>query len=83
MKTHELKTFPSNLDAIISGIKTFEVRLYDRDYRVGDVLVLKEWWNDVYLGRAVRRQIVFIQPGWGLEDGYVVLGLSPYNIIMV
>ncbi len=76
MKEHTLKIFTSNLDAIMSGIKTFEVRLNDRDYNVGDVLILKEYWNDNYLGRAIKRKIQFIQTGWGLKDSFVILGIS-------
>lgn len=40
---HELKTWPEYFQAIKSGKKTFEVRKNDRSFKVGDVLLLKEW----------------------------------------
>ncbi len=43
MKVHELKTWPESFRAVRAGAKTHEVRKNDRDFRVGDVLVLWEW----------------------------------------
>lgn len=43
MNWHLLKTNPEHFDAILSGTKTCEVRINDRDYQLGDVLVLREW----------------------------------------
>lgn len=44
MSVHELKCWPSQFDAIERGDKTFEVRRNDdRDFAVGDVLVLRKW----------------------------------------
>jgi len=40
---HYLKIWPQNLFPILEGKKTCEVRLNDRDYKVGDVLVLRAW----------------------------------------
>jgi hypothetical protein len=44
-KTHEVKSWPREFAAIREGIKTFEVRVDDRDepYAVGDVLFQREW----------------------------------------
>jgi len=41
--THYLKTWPEYYKAILTGAKTFEVRKNDRDFKVGDILVLQEW----------------------------------------
>lgn len=41
--THEVKSWPREFEAMIDGIKNFEVRRNDRDYQPGDVLVLREW----------------------------------------
>lgn len=39
--THELKTLPPFFEKVVSGEKTFEVRVNDRDYQAGDFLLLK------------------------------------------
>ena len=40
---HILKTWPEDFQAVWTGEKTFEVRINDRNYQVGDVLILKEF----------------------------------------
>jgi hypothetical protein len=40
---HELKTWPEPFAAVRRGEKTHEYRVNDRNYAVGDVLVLREW----------------------------------------
>lgn len=42
-RTHDLKIWPEHFAAVVSGDKTFEVRVNDRDYQVGDVLHLQEY----------------------------------------
>ena len=43
MKIHELKILPQYFKEVEENKKTFELRKDDRDYKVGDVLLLKEW----------------------------------------
>jgi len=43
MTVHELKTWTEFFWDIKAGRKTFEVRVNDRDFEVGDYLVLREW----------------------------------------
>jgi hypothetical protein len=40
---HELKTWPGGFDAISRQLKSHEIRPADRDFRVGDELLLREW----------------------------------------
>lgn len=42
MNKHYLKTVQPYFDAIDQGLKTFEIRKNDRDFKVGDILVLLE-----------------------------------------
>ena len=42
-KTHKLKIWPEYFKYVVDGIKTFEYRVNDRDFKPGDILVLKEW----------------------------------------
>lgn len=49
-KTHELKIAPEYLEAVICGQKTAETRINDRDFKVNDHLILREWENDGYTG---------------------------------
>jgi hypothetical protein len=49
-QTHELKIAPEYLEAVICGQKTAETRINDRDFKVNDHLILREWENDGYTG---------------------------------
>jgi len=74
--THELKTWPEYFEAIASGAKTFEIRENDRDFKVGDILVLEEY-NDnskKYTGRAEVRVITYVS-FFRQQSRMAVLGL--------
>ena len=55
--THELKILPEYFGAVSLREKTFEIRKNDRDYHVGDTLVLKEWDGEKYTGRQISRYV--------------------------
>jgi len=69
---HELKTRGEYFQAIKRGEKTFEVRNNDRDFKVGDTLLLKEWnpkgYNSVapselvgeYTGEELEVKVTYI-----------------------
>lgn len=42
MSTHHIKIDTQYVDAVVSGIKPFEVRRNDRAYQVGDHLIMSE-----------------------------------------
>ena len=73
--THELKTYPKYFQETIEGNKLFEIRKNDRDFQVGDVLILKEWDNIKYSGREIGVVVRYVLRDFiGLQEGYVALG---------
>ena len=80
-RIHALKTWPEYYKAIIDGTKTFEVRVNDRDYRVGDVLVLQEYIpGEGYTREMISKVISYIldNPQF-VKEGYVVMGLHDWD----
>ena len=88
---HSLKCLPEYFDATADGRKNFEVRINDRYFKVGDILKLERWsqtkgYGAGYVGtgedrqkiESLRRRITYILTGdqFGIEPGYVVLGLT-------
>ena len=59
---HKLKTWPSYFDDIYKGHKNFEIRKNDRDFKIGDDLLLEEWDPNTqkYTGRHCHREITYI-----------------------
>jgi hypothetical protein len=87
--THRLKSWPEHFAAALSGRKTFEIRLDDRAFSTGDVVVLQEWRPvdqaeaehkpPGYTGRSVTFLIGYVQrgpvvpPGW---CGFELIGIE-------
>lgn len=46
-RSHDLKTYPFYFNAVLVGMKKFEVRKNDRDFKIGDFLYLKEFDRDI------------------------------------
>lgn len=80
MTRHELKTWPQYFAAVRSGKKRFEIRRNDRDFSVGDILVLQEFDpdSDSYTGQAEERQITFLlsEEDYGVIHGFVAIGFG-------
>lgn len=76
---HTLKILPEFFDASFSGKKTFEIRVNDRDFKVGDIILLKEWDGEKYTGRQMAKRITYILQNaeqYGLMPGYCILSLE-------
>ncbi len=74
-KTHELKIVPAYYEAVASGRKCFELRNNDRDFKVGDQVLLREWYPETesYTGRQIRVTISYVLTQMrGLYDGYCI-----------
>lgn len=78
---HELKIFPEYYNAVVSGLKTFEVRYNDRDFKVGDSLILKEYSGVSYTGRQTNVVVTYIvdDPSY-CKEGYVIMSIVLENI---
>lgn len=82
---HELKCWPEYFEPILSDDKTFEARLNDRDFKVGDVLWLREWVPPQragavreYTGRDTRVRVTYIMTSAfpAVRPGWVVMALG-------
>lgn len=83
MKEHDLKVIPPYFDDIWSLRKTWEVRKNDRDYQVGDTLILNEFdpeTND-YTSKFVKAKVKYILHGgqFGIEEGYCVMTIDLFG----
>nr|DAT62222.1 MAG TPA: protein of unknown function (DUF3850) [Caudoviricetes sp.] len=80
---HKLKILKQFADEIKQGNKYFEVRKNDRAYQKGDVIQFKaiEKHGDMEIEvehpiNHVLYEITYVLSGWGIEKGYVVLGIK-------
>ena len=91
MKEHVLKTDPRMFQASLKGIKKFEIRINDRNFKEGDVLELLETEHSgldmedgglplVYTGRVLFMKVDFVlhghASGYGLAEDWVVMSVS-------
>lgn len=60
MKRIRKKVWPEYFEAIVSGKKTYELRLADFEVREGDVLILEEWdvTSERYTGRKIEKRVL-------------------------
>ena len=88
---HELKILPEYFEAVTSGRKQFEIRKNDRDFKVGDQLILREYKKYIkhelpgltrttfsYTGDSYKAEITYITD-YMQKSGYVVLGIKGVN----
>ena len=67
MEDHELKTWPELFKQVVTGQKTFEYRINDRNFKVCDTLCLREYCyhKNEYTGMKAR---VVVQKIWTSHD---------------
>ena len=77
---HTLKAWPEPFSAVWRGHKSHEVRRFDRDYNVGDLLVLREFdpATSQYSGREIHAEVTHITlPGnFGLPSDVGVMSIE-------
>ncbi len=88
MIQHELKTDPEVFQAVKSGKKKFEIRFNDRNFKVLDVLWLRETKFAgsemasgsplIYTGESIKCFVDYILHGpiYGLKDGWVIMSIK-------
>lgn len=76
---HDLKTVQPFFNDVWNGLKNFEVRRNDRDYKLGDFLNLKEYdpITETFKSRSITKKIKYIldDPQY-VKEGYVILGME-------
>ena len=84
---HELKSWIRFFEKVIAGEKTFEVRINDRNFQIGDILHLREY-NEVtkeYTGREAKFTVPYILGAdmhcavspVAINKPYVILSIKP------
>lgn len=76
---HDLKCWNPSFTDILSGAKTFEVRVNDvDDYRVGDILLLREYDSDscTFSGRKTHVRVTYVLPLEPWVPGYVGMSIE-------
>lgn len=84
---HELKVWPEYYQAVEDERKPFEVRRADRNFKVDDVCLMREYapathgFPGHYTGRSVYRKITYVLTGgeFGMLPGFVILGIKPIS----
>lgn len=76
MKMHCLKIDPEYLTALADGTKTCEIRKNDRNYQVGDEIILQPWRVNRWLqGTRLAFKITHITH-YEMKQGYVALSIK-------
>ena len=80
MVEHELKLHPRYFHRVADGTKTFEIRKNDRDFQVGDRLILNEFdpeqgWPSHGSYETLVAEIIYMTTAYQ-QDGYCVLGIK-------
>ena len=77
---HKLKTWSEYFNAVKEGRKTFEIRKDDRNFQVGDRLLLQEYnpRTGMYEMGELEVKVMYILQSerFGLKRDYVIMGIS-------
>lgn len=86
MKVHDLKIEPIYFNAIKHGFKTHEIRKNDRDFKIGDLLLLTSTKQQESTLKT-RSQQIFVRVNYidfggkyGIAPDYVVMSIEVVEI---
>lgn len=85
MTVHHLKTIEPYYSLVYLGLKTMELRYNDRDFKIGDILVLEQFVDGQLTGLHVERLVTNVLTDakqFGLMDGYCIMSIKPYKPII-
>ncbi len=85
---HKLKTVQPFFNEVKEGIKKFELRKNDRDFKKGDLLIIEEYDTEEvmesskgYTGKAFVVKVDYILENYtGIQNGYCVMGVTKTRI---
>lgn len=88
MATVKKKTWPESFEEILTGKKTYDIRLADWKAQQGDIIVFQEWSPETkkYTGRELQKKVGYVGKTkdwevWPAEDiekyGYQIISLLP------
>lgn len=82
MTRHHLKTWTEPFRATKSGLKPYELRLNDRDYKVGDTLILEEYYphDGSYTGDHLEKIVTYILGEPFVQKGYVIMSVIDVDV---
>lgn len=83
-KIHELKTLNPFFQAVKRELKTFEVRFNDRDFKVNDLVILREYDPDrlrKYTDNSILIKITYLldDPKY-CKEGYIIFGFEKIEV---
>lgn len=83
-KTHHLKSWVGLFEPILRGDKTHDLRVMDRDYKIGDICLLKEWEPvlKTYTGRECYVEITYITSSRHQECAFSPFALHSATAIL-
>lgn len=74
---HDMKILSEHFYPVQTGLKKAEVRYNDRDFKVGDYLLLREYSpENGYSGRIIQKRIGHIACLDAMADGHVLLSFK-------
>lgn len=80
-KIHVLKIWPIYYEAVLEGRKRFEIRRNDRDFKVGDCMVVQEFdpVTETYAGEMQTLVVTYMAQGvFGLPADVCVMSVDRF-----